>query len=68
MVLLKRSEYGYYPEQTRSRQVQRFDWPESPEEEILVTYVRKDEIESDAILRAMEIFGSRHTFYIKEKD
>ncbi len=41
------------------------DWPESPEEEILVTYVMKDETESDAILRAMEIFGSRYGFYIK---
>lgn len=44
------------------------DWPESAEEEILVTYVMKDETESDAILRAMEIFGSRNEFYIKEKD
>lgn len=43
------------------------DWPESPEEEILVTYMLKDETESDAILRAMEIFGTRHDFYIKEK-
>jgi len=42
------------------------DWPESPEEEILVTYVMKDETESDAILRAMEIFKSNHGFYIKE--
>ena len=44
------------------------DWPESPKEEILVTYVLKDETETDAILRAMEIFGPRHEFYIKEKD
>ena len=43
------------------------DWPESPEEEILVTYVRKDETESDAILRAKEIFCSRYGFYIKEE-
>ena len=42
-------------------------WPESPDEEILVTYVMKDEYESDAILRAIEIFGSNHDYYIMDK-
>jgi hypothetical protein len=34
--------------------------------EILVTYLRKDESESDAILRAMEIYDPKYDFYVKE--
>lgn len=42
------------------------DWPESPGEEILVTYVRQDESDSDAMLRAMELYGTDLDYYIKE--
>ena len=41
------------------------DWPEELGREILVTYLRKDESESDAILRAMELHGSKYDFYVK---
>ena len=43
------------------------DWPEELGEEILVTYVRKDEQDSDAILRAMELCGADKEYYIKDK-
>lgn len=42
------------------------DWPEEFDEEILVTYLRTDESESDGILRAMELYGSEKTYFIKE--
>jgi hypothetical protein len=42
------------------------DWPESQNEEILVTYVKQDELDSDAILRAMELYGTNLSYYIKE--
>ena len=42
------------------------DWPESLGEEILVTWVKDDELESDAILRAMELYDSKYNFYVKE--
>jgi hypothetical protein len=42
------------------------DWPEEFGQEILVTYLRKDESESDAILRAMEIYDPKYDFYVKE--
>ena len=42
------------------------DWPESPGEEILVTYVQQDESDSDAMLRAMELYGADLSYYIKE--
>lgn len=42
------------------------DWSEEFGPEILVTYLRKDESDSDAILRAMEICGSKYDFYVKE--
>ena len=41
------------------------DWPEEFGQEILVTYLRKDESESDAILRAMEIYDPKYDFYVK---
>ena len=34
--------------------------------EILVTHLRKDESEPDAILRAMELYSPKYDFYIKE--
>ena len=43
------------------------DWTESPGEEILVTYVRQDESDSDAILRAMELYSPLLTYYIKDE-
>lgn len=42
------------------------DWPEEFGQEILVTYLRKDEYESDAILRAMELTDPKYNFYVKE--
>ena len=33
---------------------------------ILVTYCRKDELESDSILRAMELCGTEKNYSIKE--
>ena len=42
------------------------DWPESLGEEILVTYLRPDELESDAILRAMELYNPKYNFYVKD--
>ena len=42
------------------------DWPEEFGQEILVTYLRKDESESDAILRAKEIYDLEYDFYVKE--
>ena len=42
------------------------DWPESLGDEILVTYLRQDELESDAILRAMELYDPKYNFYVKE--
>lgn len=41
------------------------DWPEEFGKEILVTYLRKDESESDAILRAMELHSPKYDFYVK---
>jgi hypothetical protein len=42
------------------------DWPEEFGETILVTYVRTDEQESDAVLRAMELYGPDKDYYLKE--
>ena len=42
------------------------DWIESIEEEILVTRVRENEDDNDAILRAMELFGADKKYYIKD--
>jgi hypothetical protein len=42
------------------------DWPEEFGQEILVTYLRKDESESDAILRAMELCDPKYDFYVKQ--
>ena len=42
------------------------DWSEEFGQEILVTYLKKDESESDAILRAMKSYDSKYDFYIKE--
>jgi hypothetical protein len=42
------------------------DWPEEFGQEILVTYLRKDESESDAILRAMELYDPKYDFYVKQ--
>jgi hypothetical protein len=42
------------------------DWPEELGSEILVTYCKTDELESDSILRAMEAYGSDKNYYIKE--
>jgi hypothetical protein len=42
------------------------DWLESVEEEILVTRVKEDEDDNDAILRAMELFGNDKKYYIKD--
>lgn len=42
------------------------DWPEVFDEEILVTYVRKDELDSDAVLRAIELCGANYEYYIRE--
>ena len=42
------------------------DWPETLGQEILVTYLRKDESESDAILRATKLYDPKYDFYIKE--
>ena len=42
------------------------DWPEELGQEILVTYVRWYEQESDAILRAMELYGSDKNYFLKE--
>ena len=39
------------------------DWPESLGEKILVTYVKVDELESDAILRAMELYGTNNDYF-----
>ena len=42
------------------------DWPESLGDEILVTYLKPDECEPDAILRAMELYDPKYNFYVKE--
>jgi cytochrome c-type biogenesis protein CcmE len=42
------------------------DWPEEFGEQILVTYVRQGELDSDAILRAMELYRKDTNYYIKE--
>jgi hypothetical protein len=42
------------------------DWPEDLGCEILVTYCKTDESESDSMLRAMEVYGSDKNYYIKE--
>lgn len=42
------------------------DWPEELGQEILVTHVRQDEQESDALLRAMELYGSDKNYLLKE--
>jgi hypothetical protein len=42
------------------------DWPEEFGKEILVTHLRKDESEPDAILRAMELYSPKYDFYVKE--
>ena len=42
------------------------DWPEVFGREVCVTYLRKDEYESDAILRAMELTDPKYDFYVKE--
>lgn len=40
-------------------------WPEELGSPILVTYCRNDEVESDSILRAMELYGPDNFYYIK---
>ena len=42
------------------------DWPEELGQEILATHVRQDEQESDALLRAMELYGSDKNYFLKE--
>ena len=42
------------------------DWPEELGQEILVTHVRQDEQESDALLRAIEVYGSDKNYFIRE--
>ena len=33
--------------------------------EVIVTYVRPDETDSDAILRAIELYGDEDEYYVK---
>lgn len=40
------------------------NWPEVHNGDILVTFVRQDESDSDAILRAIEIFGHNSEYYV----
>ena len=40
-------------------------WSEELGSPILVTYCRNDEVESDSILRAMELYGPDNFYYIK---
>ena len=42
------------------------DWPEELGQEILVTHVHQNEQESDALLRAMELYGSDKNYFIRE--
>lgn len=42
------------------------DWPEELGSEILVTYCKPNELESDSILRAIESYGPDKEYYIKE--
>jgi hypothetical protein len=42
------------------------DWPEEFGVDVLVTWVREDEQESDAILRAQESYGPEKEYFVRE--